>query len=67
VDAAEDVDHILGQAFHYVGYGLAGGYGVAGYLLPSCRTKEDEEIAGRECGGAGGIGWNCHDQRWRWS
>src|ERR1039457_5890502 len=66
MDAAEDVDDILGQAFHHFAYGLARGRRIAGYVLPSGRAEEHEEIAGRECGGAGGIGWNCHDERRRW-
>src|ERR1039457_1481408 len=51
-----------GQAFHHFAYGLARGRRIAGYVLPSGRAEEHEEIAGRECGGAGGIGWNCHDE-----
>ena len=74
VDAAENVDHILGQTFHYVAYGVSRGFGIAGYLLPGGRAEEYEEIAGRECGGAGGIGWNRHDdhrgrrkiRNWNW-
>src|ERR1035438_5962412 len=66
MDAAEDVDDILGQAFHHFAYGLARGRRIAGYVLPSGRAEEHEEIAGRECGGAGGVGWNCHDERRRW-
>jgi hypothetical protein len=65
VKAAKDVDHVLGKAFHHIGNGFARGFGIAGYLLPGPCAEEDEEVAGRECSGAGGIGWNCYDERRR--
>jgi hypothetical protein len=42
VNASEDVDDILGEAFDYVANGFAGGFGIAGHLLASGRTEEDE-------------------------
>jgi hypothetical protein len=42
MDAAKNIDDVLGQAFHHVGHGLAGSLRIGGNRLTDWRAQEYE-------------------------